>query len=117
MGTFDILNMRVNGYQYHIELMDGAQKWTDPKIAAVFDAWKELLPFNGDSSAPLGRTWQDAANLLVQKKAGMYFLGTFAGQQATEPPTTTTSTSSRSRRSAPSSTASSASTRRSTASC
>ena len=34
-------------------------------------------------SANLGRTWQDTANLLVQKKAGMYFLGTFAGQQAT----------------------------------
>jgi multiple sugar transport system substrate-binding protein len=84
MGTFDILNMRVNGYQYHIELMKGAQKWTDPKTAAVFTAWKELLPYNGDITAALGRTWQDGANLLVQKKAGMYFLGTFAGQQATE---------------------------------
>jgi multiple sugar transport system substrate-binding protein len=84
MGTFDILNMRVNGYKYHIELMKGAQKWTDPKTAAVFTAWKELLPFNGDIAAALGRTWQDTANLLVQKKAGMYFLGTFAGQQATE---------------------------------
>ena len=84
MGTFDILNMRINGYQYHIELMKGAQKWTDPKTAAVFDAWKGLLPYNGDISAALGRTWQDTANLLVQKKAGMYFLGTFAGQQATE---------------------------------
>ena len=83
MGTFDILNMRINGYKYHIDLMKGAQKWTDPKTAAVFTAWKELLPFNGDISAALGRTWQDTANLLVQKKAGMYFLGTFAGQQAT----------------------------------
>ncbi len=84
MGTFDILNMRLNGYQYHIELMKGAQKWTDPKTAAVFDAWKGILPYNGDIAAALGRTWQDTANLLVQKKAGMYFLGTFAGQQATE---------------------------------
>jgi multiple sugar transport system substrate-binding protein len=83
MGTFDILNMRVNGYKYHIDLMKGAEKWTDPKTAAVFTAWKELLPFNGDMAANLGRTWQDTANLLVQKKAGMYFLGTFAGQQAT----------------------------------
>ena len=84
MGTFDILNMRVNGYKYHIDLMKGAQKWTDPKTAAVFTAWKDLLPYSGDISAALGRTWQDGANLLVQKKAGMYFLGTFAGQQATE---------------------------------
>ena len=85
MGTFDIINMRLNGYKYHIDLMKGAQKWTDPKTAAVFTAWKELLPYNGDISAALGRTWQDTANLLVQKKAGMYFLGTFAGQQATAP--------------------------------
>ena len=83
MGTFDIINMRVNGYKYHIDLMKGAQKWTDPKTAAVFEAWKGLLPLSGDISAALGRTWQDGANLLVQKKAGMYFLGTFAGQQAT----------------------------------
>ena len=84
MGTFDILNMRVNGYKYHIALMKGAEKWTDPKTAAVFEAWKGILPYNGDITAALGRTWQDGANLLVQKKAGMYFLGTFAGQQATE---------------------------------
>ena len=84
MGTFDILNMRLNGYKYHIALMKGAEKWTDPKTAAVFTTWKELLPYNGDITAALGRTWQDGANLLVQKKAGMYFLGTFAGQQATE---------------------------------
>src|SRR4051794_31313668 len=84
MGTFDIINMRLNGYRYHIDLMKGAEKWTDPKTAAVFDAWKGLLPYNGDISAALGRTWQDTANLLVQKKAGMYFLGTFAGQQATD---------------------------------
>jgi multiple sugar transport system substrate-binding protein len=83
MGTFDILNMRINGYKYHIDLMKGAEKWTDPKTAAVFEAWKGILPYNGDISAALGRTWQDTANLLVQKKAGMYFLGTFAGQQAT----------------------------------
>jgi multiple sugar transport system substrate-binding protein len=84
MGTFDILNMRQNGYKFHIDLMAGKEKWTDPRVTAVFEKWKELLPFNGDINAALGRTWQDGANLLVQKKAGMYFLGTFAGQQATE---------------------------------
>ena len=91
--------MRINGYEYHIELMKGAQKWTDPKIAAVFEAWKGILPYNGDTPTALGRTWQDTANLLVQKKAGMYFLGTVRSGQFRRPrrPTTTTSTSSRSR--------------------
>jgi multiple sugar transport system substrate-binding protein len=85
MGTFDIINMRINGYDFHVGLMAGSEKWTDPKVAAVFDAWKDLLPYHADITGALGRTWQDAANTLVNKEAGMYFLGTFAGQQATEP--------------------------------
>ena len=31
MGTFDILNMRVNGYKYHIELMKGAAEVDRPE--------------------------------------------------------------------------------------
>jgi multiple sugar transport system substrate-binding protein len=81
MGTFDILNMRLNGYEFHIGLMEGREKWNDPKTKAVFELWKELLPYFQEG-AP-GRTWQDAAKAaLVDKTAAMYFLGTFAVEQA-----------------------------------
>ena len=60
MGTFDILNMRMNGYEFHVDLMAGKEKWTDPKVKAVFEQWAELLPYFQDR-APLGRTWQEAA--------------------------------------------------------
>jgi multiple sugar transport system substrate-binding protein len=81
MGTFDILNMRMNGYKYHIDLMEGRAKWTDPQVKAVFEQWAKLLPYYQEG-AP-GRTWQDAAKAaLVDKIAGMYFLGTFALEQA-----------------------------------
>jgi multiple sugar transport system substrate-binding protein len=81
MGTFDILNMRLNGYEFHIGLMEGREKWSDPKVKAVFELWKDLLPYFQEG-AP-GRTWQDAAKAaLVDKTAGMYFLGTFALEQA-----------------------------------
>jgi multiple sugar transport system substrate-binding protein len=81
MGTFDILNMRMNGYKYHIDLMEGRAKWTDPQVKAVFEQWAKLLPYFQEG-AP-GRTWQDAAKAaLVDKKAAMYFLGTFALEQA-----------------------------------
>jgi multiple sugar transport system substrate-binding protein len=79
MGTFDILNMRINGYQFHIDLMNGKEAYTDPKVAKVFDTWTGLLPYN--QSDPLGRTWQEAAQSLQQKKSGMYFLGLFVAQQ------------------------------------
>ena len=79
MGTFDILNMRMNGYQFHIDLMSGKAKWTDPKVAAVFKKWTELLPYT--QTGAVGRTWQEAAQSWANGKAGMYFLGTFATQQ------------------------------------
>jgi multiple sugar transport system substrate-binding protein len=83
MGTFDILNMRLNGYDFHIGLMEGQEKWNDPKTKAVFEYWRDLLPYFQEG-AP-GRTWQDAAKAaLVDKTAAMYFLGTFAVEQAGE---------------------------------
>ena len=82
MGTFDILNMRQNGYQFHIDLMEGREQWSDPRVQKVFEIWRDdLLPYT-QVGAP-GRTWQDAAKaMLVDKTAGMYFLGTFAAEQA-----------------------------------
>jgi multiple sugar transport system substrate-binding protein len=79
MGTFDILNMRINGYQYHVDLMAGKSAWDAPQVAKVFDTWTSLLPYH--QSASLGRTWQEAAQSLQQKKSGMYLLGLFVAQQ------------------------------------
>ncbi len=84
MGTFDYLNVRTNGYDFHISLMGGNESWTDPKVKAVFTNWADLLPYHQDGA--LGRTWQDAAGALLQKKAGMYLLGMFVGQQFPEGP-------------------------------
>ena len=82
MGTFDILNMRLNGYKFHVDLMAGKEKWADAKVKQVFETWKELIPYQQEGA--LGRTWQQAADGLVAKTSAMYFLGTFAGQQATK---------------------------------
>jgi multiple sugar transport system substrate-binding protein len=83
MGTFDILNMRINGYQFHVDLMAGKHAWDSPQVKAVFNQWKELLPYY--SPAAIGLTWQEGAQQLVAKQAGMYLLGSFVGQQFTNP--------------------------------
>ncbi len=82
LGTFDYLNMRVNGYDFHISLMAHEKSWDSPEVAKVFDTWKMLLPYH-DTNGALGRTWQDSAQLLLQKKSGMYLLGSFVAQQFT----------------------------------
>ena len=75
MGTFDILNLRLNGYDFHVGLMTGANKWTDPKVTTVFQTWAKLIPYYTTGYA--GLTWQQACDTLVRKTAGMYFLGLF----------------------------------------
>lgn len=80
MGTFDYLNMRINGYQFHIDLMSHKSPWDDDKVKKVFQTWKDdLLPLSQENA--LGRTWQEAAQSLVKKEAGMYLLGMFVSQQ------------------------------------
>jgi multiple sugar transport system substrate-binding protein len=79
MGTFDQLNMRLNGYDFHVSLMAYKESWTDPKVKAVFDLWKGLLPLH--QAGANGRTWQEAAQDLGAKKTGMYLLGSFVAQQ------------------------------------
>lgn len=73
MGTFDYLNMRANGYDFHIALLRGQKSWNSPQVKQVFDLWRGLLPYHQKGAN--GRTWQEAAQTLAQKKAGMTVLG------------------------------------------
>ncbi len=83
MGTFDYINMRTNGYQFHMDLTAHKETWDQQKVKDVFDNWKQLLPYQ--SSNALGLTWQEGAQLLGTGQAGMYLLGSFITQQFTDP--------------------------------
>ncbi|MGZ4461909.1 MAG: ABC transporter substrate-binding protein [Gaiellaceae bacterium] len=82
MGTFDYLNMRINGYAYHIALMHGNATWDSAKVRSVFEHWAQLMPYF--SKGALGLTWEEGAQQLATKKAGMFLLGSFVGQQFTQ---------------------------------
>jgi multiple sugar transport system substrate-binding protein len=73
LGTFDILNLRINGYDYHLSLLQHKTPWTDKGVTAVFDHWRELMPYLQKGAN--GRLWQDAAKALENKQAGMMFQG------------------------------------------
>lgn len=79
MGTFDQLNFRLNGYQFHVDLMAGKESWTDDRVKNVFTVWESLLPFHQEN--PNGREWQEAAAAVVDGTAGMMTIGTFIGSQ------------------------------------
>lgn len=73
MGTFDYIDMRLNGYEFHKSLMAGEEAWTDPKVKKVFDLWRELMPYY--QKGALGRTWEEAGQGLQQRKTSMAVLG------------------------------------------
>jgi multiple sugar transport system substrate-binding protein len=77
-GWFDYLDLRVNGYEFHMELTAGQVPYTDERVKAVFATWAELLEpgYFVDNHAALD--WQDALPLLVQGQAAMYLIGNFA---------------------------------------
>ena len=75
MGMFDMLNLRINGYDFHVSLMGGQESWTDDRVKAIFTAWEEILPYYQPDAN--GRTWQDAATTIGSSEAGMMLLGTF----------------------------------------
>ncbi len=98
MGMFDMLNLRINGYDFHISLMGGKESWTDDRVTDVFTHWSEITDYYQPDVD--GRTWQDAATALGNKEVGMYLLGTFVAQQLRRRPRSrTSSTTSRSSRS------------------
>jgi multiple sugar transport system substrate-binding protein len=75
-GIFDYINMRTNGYEFHMDLTAGKVKWTDPKVKATFANWAMVVPYMSANAAAID--WQDAAALLSQGKAANYVMGNFA---------------------------------------
>lgn len=78
-GTFDILNLRLNGYDFHTELLTGKQKWTDPRVTNVYKKWSEITQYYSPAFA--GLTWEQGADQLLRKQAGMYLLGLFVSDE------------------------------------
>jgi multiple sugar transport system substrate-binding protein len=79
-GWFDIIDMRVNGYDFHIQLMEGKVPYTDPKVKDVFAKWRELV--DADFYLPNNTTysWEESLSFLLNGKAAMILIGSFLAQ-------------------------------------
>ncbi len=86
-GWFDYLDLRMNGYDFHMGLMHGKTSWTDPKVRAVFAQWKQLLDKQCFVKNHTSLSWQESQGLLYQGKAAMMLIGNFITQ--TFPPDAT----------------------------
>ncbi len=44
LGTFDHLNLRLNGPEFHLELLNGDHSWDSPKVRSVFAPGTSCCP-------------------------------------------------------------------------
>lgn len=75
---FDLLNLRINGLDFHRRLLAGDYSFDDPRALAVFTAWRQLLTAGYLAPEPLEQGWDDALPYLYRNLAGTALLGTFA---------------------------------------
>lgn len=76
-GWFDYLNLRINGLDFHQELMAGKVAYTDDRVKAVFDRWRPLIDAGYYIDNHASYSWQEAQAFLLQGKAAMYLMGHF----------------------------------------
>ncbi len=77
-GWFDYLNLRVNGYEFHMDLTSGNVPYTDPRVHAVFDKWDDLVKNGYFIENHASYRWQEAVPFMAQGSAAMYLMGNFA---------------------------------------
>lgn len=70
---FTILNLRLNGPEFHERLMQGQERYDDPRVRDVFEHWAELFARGCFDDDRVG--YGTAANQLFTGQAAMYNLG------------------------------------------
>jgi multiple sugar transport system substrate-binding protein len=76
-GWFDYLNLRINGYEFHMDLTAGDVPYTDPRLDEVFEVWADLLYRGFFLANHATYSWQEAQAPLINGQAAMYLIGNF----------------------------------------
>ena len=76
-GWFDFLNLRINGYDFHMALMDGEVSYEDRRLDRVFDVWGEIAKSGYYIDNHASYSWQEGMAPMINGDAAMYLLGNF----------------------------------------
>ena len=77
-GWFDYLNMRTNGFDFHMELAQGKVAWTDDRVRETFANWRKLIDMGAFIDDHQTYSWQEALPFVVNGEATAYLIGNFA---------------------------------------
>jgi len=74
---FDYFNMRVNGLDFYIDLLDGNVPYNHEKVLEAMDYWKTLVEKEYFIYEHSSLSWQEALNRMVTGDSPMYLMGQF----------------------------------------
>ncbi len=77
-GVFDYLNLRTNGYDFHMALTSGEIPWTDDRVRATMANYQQLIDGNFFLENHAALSWQEALAPMAKGEAAMYIMGNFA---------------------------------------
>ncbi len=76
-GWFDYLNMRTNGFDFHMALARGEVPWTDDRVRQTFANWRQLIDMGAFIPDHQTYSWQEALPFMVNGEAAAYLMGNF----------------------------------------
>ncbi|WP_421701882.1 extracellular solute-binding protein [Aliiroseovarius sp.] len=76
-GWFDYLNMRTNGFDFHMKLATGQASWTSDEVRATFANWRKLIDMGAFIDDHQTYSWQEALPFFVNGEATAYLMGNF----------------------------------------
>jgi multiple sugar transport system substrate-binding protein len=77
-GWFDYLNMRTNGFDFHMQLARGEVEWTDARVRETFANWRQIIDMGGYIDDHQSYSWQEALKFMTDGEAASYLIGNFA---------------------------------------
>ncbi len=77
-GWFDYMNMRTNGFEFHMKLASGEVSWTSDEVRAAFANWRQLIDMGAFIENHQTYSWQEALPFMIKGDAAAYLMGNFA---------------------------------------
>jgi len=74
---FDYLNLRINGLEFHKQLLAGAISFESSKVTSVFKHWKQLIDTQAFTANHGELDWKSTLPRIYHKKEGMLLMGNF----------------------------------------
>lgn len=77
LAWFDYLNMRLNGLEFHEELLQGIVNFNDQRVTKVLLKWKDLIDAGAFCCTSSDGDWNESLPMLFRNITAMTLMGNF----------------------------------------